>query len=265
VPNNDPRRMRPVTTGTGRADTPTAWTPDGRIVYHSNVGGEYDIWITAAGGGSPQQLTRNARINQGPAVSPDGRSIVFLSDRTGTPHLWRMNLDGSGPRQLTDGPRGEQNPRFSPDGRWIVYRTSSGRPTTWKVPADGGEPVPITDKMSFSPTVSPDGRWIAYLYQDDNAPLRIAVAPFEGGLPVRTFPFTSNPGGLRFIRWTRDGGALAYIETVNDISNIVAQPLDGGQPVRLTNFTDGRLFDSPGLPTARNWRFRAAPLPATWC
>lgn len=242
APDNDAARARQVTTGAGRIDWPADWTPDGRIVYHSNINGEFDIWITAAGGGPPQQLTRNVRINQGPAVSPDGSYIVFLSDRTGTPHLWRMNLDGSSQRQLTFGPQGEQNPRFSPDGRWITYRLSSGRATSWRMPAEGGEPVQITDKMSYSAGISPDGRFIAYLYQDENAPLRIAVAPFEGGAPIKTFTFTSRPSSQRLIRWTPDGRAIAFIDTVNDVWNIFAQPIDGGPPVRLTDFKDGRIF-----------------------
>lgn len=242
APDNDAARIRAVTTGSGKADAAAAWTPDGRIVYHSNVSGAHDIWIVSAAGGNPQQLTRDARINQGPAVSPDGRQIVFMSDRAGVPHLWRMSVDGSDQRQLTNGPDGEQNPQFSPDGRWIVYRTSSGKATVWKVPAAGGEPRRLTDTLSFVPSVSPDGRWLAYVYQDDDAPPRIAVAPFEGEGPVRTFPFSAAPLLPRLLRWTRDSRGLAYVAAENEGSNIVAQPLDGGEPVRLTNFTSGRIF-----------------------
>jgi Tol biopolymer transport system component/DNA-binding winged helix-turn-helix (wHTH) protein len=240
VPDNDASRARRVTNGGGRTDVPTGWTPDGRIVYHSNVGGTYDIWITGADGREPQQLTRNARVNQGPVVSPDGRSIVFLSDRSGSPHLWRMNLDGSDQRQLTNG-EGEQNPRFSPDGRWIVYRTWSTM-TLWRIPAEGGEAVRLAEPFSFSPSVSPDGQWLAYLHQDQNAPLQIVVAPFAGGPPVKTFPFVTGAPLQRFIRWTHDGRAIAFIDTAGDVSNVYAQPLEGGERVALTAFKDGRLF-----------------------
>ena len=241
APAGDSSRARPVTSGSGKADAISDWTPDGRIVYYSNASGTDDVWITNADGGNPKQLTSNARINQGPAVSPDGRYIVFLSDRTGTPHLWRMNIDGSDQRQLTNGASGEQGPQFSPDGRWLVYRTASGgKSTVWKMPAGGGEPVQLTDQISLSPTISPDGSLLAYGYRDENAPWRMAVATLEGGAPLKTFDVTAPVEGR--LRWTPDGRAVAYIEMKNGVSNIVAQPLDGGEPKPLTDFKADRIF-----------------------
>ena len=236
---NRDRMRRFVQEAQAAADIVAAWTPDGRIVYQSNASGTHDIWITGADGGSPKQLTSNARINQGPAVSPDGRYIVFHSDRTGVPHLWRMNLDGSDQRQLTNGSSGEQGAQFSPDGRWLVYRTSFGKWSVWKMPADGGEPVQLTDKYSRMPTVSPDGKLVAYLYRDENAPWRFAIAPLDGGEPLKTF---SVPQTIPFYRWTTDSRAIAYIDSKDGIFNIFAQPLDGGKPVQLTDFKGDGIF-----------------------
>ena len=241
APVGDTGSARPVTPGAGKADGFLAWTPDGRIVYYSNAGGGDDIWITGVDGGNPKQLTSNARINQSPSVSPDGRRIVFLSEGTGAPHLWQMNIDGGGQRQLTNGASGEQSPQFSPDGRWLVYNSVFGISTVWRMPAEGGEPVRLTDKISTWPTVSPDGRWVAYFYRsDDNAPTRVAVAPLEGGEPVKTFDLP--PNFSQPLRWTPDGRALAYIDTRGGVSNVVAQPLDGGATKQLTDFKADRIF-----------------------
>ena len=240
APAGDPGRIRAVTSGSGKIDSPGGWTPDGRIVYHSTASGTYDIWITRTDGRIPQQLTSDVRINQGPAVSPDGRSIVFLSDRTGTPHLWRMNLDGSDQRQLSNGAGGEQNPQFSPDGRWLVYRTALGRPTVWKMPAGGGDAVQLTSKTSYGPVVSPDGKLVAYVYRDDGGPFRLAVAPLDGGEPVRTFALPATYE--RPLRWTPDGRAVAYLDAPDGVSNILAQPLDGATPLPLTSFTADRIL-----------------------
>ena len=186
-------------------------------------------------------MTDNARINLIPEVSPDGRSIVFISFRIGVPHLWRMNIDGSDQRQLTNGVSGESGPQFSPDGRWLMYRTALGRWTIWKIPADGsGAPVQITDKYSRSPAVSPDGKLIAYFYREDNGPWRIAVAPFEGGEPSKTFDILALPNPS--LRWTPDSRAVAYVETQGGVSNIVIQSLDGGKPKPLTDFKQERIF-----------------------
>ena len=48
--------------------------------------------------------------------------------------------------------------------------------------------------------------------------------------------------GATNIRWTPDGRALAYIDTKNGVSNIFAQPLDGGAPKQLTDFKADRIF-----------------------
>jgi Tol biopolymer transport system component len=237
---SDASRARQVTSGSGKNDTEIAFTPDGsRIVYKSNTSGDADIWIVNADSSNPKQLTANARVNGYPSVSPDGRYIVFGSDRTAIMHIWRMNIDGSDQRQLTNG-SGELSGQYSPDGRWVVYRKEVGKATLWKVPADGGEPVQLNDKSSTYPTVSPDSKLVAYFYSDENSPLRIAVAPFEGGEPLKTFdlPVTSRPP----LHWTPDGRALAYVETKNGVSNIVAQPLAGGAVKQLTDFKADRIF-----------------------
>ncbi len=102
-----------------------------------------------------------------------------------------MNFDGSDQKQLTNG-SGEHSPQFSPDGRWVVYRKVFGKATVWKMPADGGEPVQVSDKYSTNPTVSPDGKMIAYFYRDENSPWRIAVAPLDGGEPKQLTDFKAD-------------------------------------------------------------------------
>jgi len=92
-------------------------------------------------------------------VSPDGRYIVFTTDReAGNPHVWRMNSDGSNLRQLTNGP-GEGVPKLTPDGRTVVYFDFTTE-LLWKIPIDGGQPVQITNQRSDRPFISPDGKFI---------------------------------------------------------------------------------------------------------
>src|SRR5207249_534142 len=83
------------------------------------------------------------------------------------------------------------------------------------------------------PTVSPDSKPVAYFYRDENSPWRIAVSPFEGGEPLKTFdlPTTFDPP----LHWTTDGRAVAYVDTRGGVSNLVAQPLDGGAVKQLTD------------------------------
>lgn len=243
APMGSANQARAVTSGSGKADSFVAFAPDGRLVYSSNVSGTDDIWIVNPDGSAAKQLTENARINRQPTVSPDGRFILFLSDRSGTPHIWRMNIDGSDQRQVTGGELGEQAPQFSPDGRWLVFMNPHGKRTTWKMPADASaEPVKLTEKTSIYPTVSPDGKWVAYVYQEnDNSPWRIAIVSLTGGgEPLKTFALP--PTSERPLHFTPDSRAVAYIDTQKGVSNILAQPLDGGSPKSVTDFKSDRIL-----------------------
>jgi serine/threonine protein kinase/Tol biopolymer transport system component len=236
--NSDMGRARPVTSGP-KADDQVALSPDGsKIVYRTNASGASDIWIVNADGSNPQQLTANAGSNLGPAVSPDGHHILFLSDRTGVAHIWQMNIDGSDQKQLTDG-NGEERPQFSPDGRWVVYSTIAESSSMWRIPAAGGEPVQLTEKTAGVPTVSPDGKLVACLYEDDNAPVRIALVPLEGGRPLKTLDYGVPPA---ILRWTPDGRAIAYVDLRDGVSNIIARPIDSGVVKQLTDFKADRIF-----------------------
>lgn len=221
-----------------------SWTPDDRIVYVSDSGGNLDIWIADQDGTNQTQLTTNPLMDRTPSVSPDGRYIVFISDREGSPNIWRMDIDGNNPKKLTSA-IGDFNPYCSSDSRWVVYSsyTVSGKQVVFKVPIDGGDPVQLTEKLSPGPSVSPDGKLIACFYLDEtpNSPWRIMVIPFEGGQPFKTFDVSPTANPWKEVRWAPDGRALAYIDTRGGVSNIWSQPLTGRKPMQLTNFPTDQL------------------------
>ena len=216
------------------------WTPDGRLIYASHASGNLDLWISTADG-RQQQLTRDKRADMSPAVSADGRSIVFVSDRGGTRAIWRMDADGNNLKQLARG-KGDASPSLSPDGKWVVYSSwSNDRPTLWKVSIDGGEPAQLLAETSFRPVVSPDGKWIACFYQSEQEfRNRLAIIPFDGGPPSVIEPMSFPEYGL--IRWTPDSRAISYIVTRQGVSNLWRSPIDGGAPSQLTHFTTDRIF-----------------------
>jgi serine/threonine protein kinase/Tol biopolymer transport system component len=239
-PMIDTSRARQITSG-GVKYYGGAWTPDGRIVYASDASGNRDLWIMDQDGGNQKQITSESGDNVQPTVSPDGRYIVFVSDRKDVRHnLWRIDIDGGNARQLTNG-NFDRNPAFSPDGRWIIYASmGASHPNLWKVSIDGGEPVKLTDKYSVAPIVSPDGKFIACYYWDQkpDTQLGIALIPFEGGQPVKMLNLPS-----ALVRWSADGSALAYVDSRSGVSNIWSQPIDGGKPVQLTDFKSDLIFN----------------------
>jgi Tol biopolymer transport system component len=222
-----------------------SWTPDGRVVYRSRAGGDPNLWIVDAGGTNPRQLTTGASIWPSFAVTPDGRHVVFASPRGGKINLWRVGLDGGGLEQLTDG-EGEVFPTVSPDSRWVVYQSgvSTGKPTVRKVPIEGGPSLPAIETFAMRPEVSPDGKYVAYFYMEEaeraGTQWRIGVASLEDGSLVKFFRIAAT-ARVRRVRWTPDGEALTYVNTVGGAANVWRQPFAGGAPRRITNFGAGQI------------------------
>jgi len=235
----DTSQARQITTGAVKYYG-VAWTPDGKIIISSNASGRADLWVMDQNGANQKQLTADAGDNFQPSISPDGRYIVFVSDRKDERHnLWRMDIDGSNARQLTNGTYAS-HPAFSPDGRWIIYTSiGTSQPNLWKVSIEGGEAVKLNDKLAMAPTVSPDGKLIACYYWDEklDSQLGIALIPIEGGQPVKTFNLPAQT-----VRWNLDGSALTYVDSRSGVSNIWSQPIDGGKPVQLTDFKSDLIF-----------------------
>ena len=155
-----------------------------------------------------------------------------------------MDTDGGNLKQLTGG-QGDRFPQSSPDGRWVVFHSErTGSLRLWKVSIDGGEPVRLTDKLTSNPTVSPDGSLVACWYRDDqpNTLTKVAIIPFAGGDPVKVLDIPSSVNIAAGPRWTPDGRALNYIDTVNGVSNVWSLPLDGGPPKQLTDFKADQIF-----------------------
>jgi Tol biopolymer transport system component len=239
-----PESARQITSGKYDGYYGLDWRPDGQLIYSSSNGGNQDIWQMEAGGTGQRQLTSDARSNVWPTVSPDGRYIVFTSDRTGTLHLWRMDRDGNNPIQLTNG-SGEDWASISPDGQWVVFTVIGGpdRFTLWKVSIAGGEPIRLTEKFALQPTISPDGKQIACGYRPDvNASWKLGLLSIEGGKPAQSFDLPPNVDLPIILRWTPEGRGLTYFDTRSGVSNLWLQPVTGGQPRRLSNWSSEQIF-----------------------
>ena len=235
-PNEDQSRAQQVLK-TNLPET-VGWTPDGKIVYASRTGENWDIWIANHDGSESKQLTADAFTDQQPSACPDGKYIVFQSNRSRSRNIWRMNVDGSNQKQLTDGNYVDANPVCSPDGGSVVFMSArSGTWAIWKVAIDGGASVQMTNRASEYPVISPDGKLIAYFAADEKAndQPKLVIIPFEGGEPVKAVSLPGSVQPLSFA-WMPDGRSIAYIDTASGILNVWSQPIDGGAPKQLTNF-----------------------------
>ena len=244
-PADKPDAAQPITSGAGKLDSSPSWFPNGRILFSSASGEFGTLFSMNADGTDLRELSSGGGSSNNPLVSPDGSSIAYAERRGYSVHLWIMKADGSEPRQLTSGDDYIWNvpTSFSPDGKWIFFqRWGITDIFAYKTAADGsGEAIKLHDTISGDTQISPDGKFIAYFYKEDaKAQIRFAIAPIDGGEPVKTFDACATCNNLH---WSPDGRSLVYAETSpNGVGNLIAQPITGGDPKQITDFKSDLIY-----------------------
>jgi len=79
-----------------------------------------EIWMAGIDGADLRRMTSGRHHDSSPLFSPDGKNLLFVSDRNEGSQLYLMPVDGGEARRLTDYPMGLAGPVWSPDGRWIA-------------------------------------------------------------------------------------------------------------------------------------------------
>jgi Tol biopolymer transport system component/predicted Ser/Thr protein kinase len=218
------------------------WLSDHEVLYSTIVDGVNTFLAVGTDGGTPRRLVHNMTMWD-LAVSPDGKRIVFISDKNGSNQVWIADSSGANARPLTD--RGSSNsPSFTPDGSAVVYVRQDAGQFIWRVPVTGGEPVALTNVPANRPSVSPDGKWLLCRLRSTvpGVPLwRTALIPLDGKGSTRYFE-APRYGAPPMLQWHPDGRSILYVDMKNNVSNIWQQDLDGGAPRQLTNLDSGDVF-----------------------
>jgi Tol biopolymer transport system component len=157
--------LAPVTQGSKQYLYPDV-SPDGKWIAVSSAGQQEDIYIIRTDGSDLLKLTNDVFKDRNPQWAPDGKSIIFYSDRTGKYEIWRINTDGSNLKQLTNSPELITQARWFPDGRSIVSVYSYDNAIFSSDSADVNQfkylPKLNEKGMMFAVhSVSPDGNYIA--------------------------------------------------------------------------------------------------------
>ncbi len=198
------------------------WTPDGKLLYTVHESDRSELRLMTVDNRQQMLLAATGNGISAPAISADNQTIIYTRTSADNQSLWQMEANGRNAQPLLQGEAARAV--YSPDGQWIVYEArTGGKWTIWKRPIAGGAPTQLTTEVARRPAVSPDGQWLAYeAVVAEGRRSYIAVQPFAGGAPVKTFAAQLNFGPLA---WTPDSRALLYIEANRALK---LQPLAGG-------------------------------------
>ena len=205
-----------------------------------------------ADGKNQQRLTSNRHKDWSPSWSPDGKRIVFFSNRDGhvmggipTSEIYVMDADGKNQQRLTNNPDGDLSPSWSPDGKRIVF--SSRRDghfigeagiteEIYVMDADGGNEQRLTEnrRNDWDPSWSPDGKRIAFASdrKGDFVNFDIYVMDVDGDNEQR---LTKNRVDDWKPSWSPDSERIAFASTMDGNFEIYVMDADGGNLQNLTN------------------------------
>ena len=181
-------------------------------------------------------VTNFAGVQAQPAISPDGRSVAFVSNSDGHFNVYVGLLRGGNLVRITRDPNIESAPSWSPDGTTLAYAqlNQSGIWDVWEVPALGGTARRVILNAA-DPAWSPDGHSLAYLNMADGAVwisgvsgenARKVTQVLPGGLDLGTQP-----------RFSPDGRRIAFSARPNSggpYGELAVADLDSGKTSQLT-------------------------------
>lgn len=222
-------------------------SPDGKTIVFDLVG---HLYVLPIAGGEAKQITSGLSYDRQPRFSPDGKKLVYVSDRSGADNLWVSDADGSNSKQLTaEENTGFMSPSWTHDGRYVLV--SQKKPAyydsgyeLWMYDTQGGSGICVA-KAKATPdapgdtwhnalgvVASPDGRYLYYAtksgYFSDNVkfPLwQIARRDLHTG---EEDILTDNQGSAIRPVLSADGKLLAY-----------GTRRDNGTALRIRNLETG--------------------------
>jgi len=190
------------------------------------------------------------------AWSPDGNSIVFVSNITGRNNLWVVPAEGGWPTQLTVSDQRQTHPTWSPDGRWIAYQSDYDGDEQWDiffVSPKTGQVVNVTRTREVSeenPTWSPNARYLAYTVKPKTASSP-EIDVFDTVLREVKHVTTGTPQDRLNMSpiWSKDGKSIVYTreEAKGTNSNVFLADVAAGKSTLLTPHEGERLYSANDL------------------
>ena len=226
-----------------------------QIAFSSNREGNWEIYVMDVDGENQQNLSNNPSDDRDPSWSPDGKRIVFLSNRDGFKHgliityeVYVMRTDGGNQQRLTENPGHEWDPSWSPDGKRIAFTSDRDGRFNYEIyvmDADRQNEQRLTENPDGDddrhPSWSPDGERIVFSARRDGhfenkfgITYEIYVMDADGGNQQR---LTENRKNDWYPSWSPDGKRIVFAsDGKGELQNfeIYVMDADGQNERRLT-------------------------------
>jgi Tol biopolymer transport system component len=232
----------------GDSGEPSVSLRGNRLAYTQAVQMSWGLWrvdiaLSKRENDNPINLNTATGWNAFPEYSPDGRHILFGSNRSGEEEIWVCDSDGSNPRQLTYLDNGSTRVgSWSPDGRRIVFMSDKeGNQDIYVIDSTGGVPRRLTtgETDEALPSWSRDGRSVYYC-SNRSGRFEVYRMPAEGGREVQ---ITTN-GGTRSFE-SPDGGSLFFAKGdpfAKHHQGVWRIPTEGGEEVKVLDGVSSMLW-----------------------
>jgi Tol biopolymer transport system component len=180
------------------------------------------------------QLTSSNGVDSEPAWSPDGRRVIFTSNRSGNLDLWLQSIDGGSAVQITSSPAHDSQADWSSGGQ-IVFRSDREGGGIFVLPAPGGVERKVA-MFGDHPRWSPDGKRI--LFQRSQAPgqevipRELYVVAMSGGEPQPVLSATMTDFTAFSVAWHPDSARVSVWGVRPDRTlSFITAPIDGGPAI----------------------------------
>jgi dipeptidyl aminopeptidase/acylaminoacyl peptidase len=197
------------------------WSPDGSSIVFTlrNGGGGSQLYLVHPDGSGLERLSDGIGHDSQPDFSPDGRQVVFSSDRSGTWQLYVVPTSGGTPTRVVDDPGDDTRPAWSPDGTLIAY--SSDRAEHDEV-------------YAIQPNGQGERRLVSMpgnAYVQDWQPVLHTDRPV-----VHAYPSTGRRGGPVVLRYSAWSTVALTVEFDFEVSTATLEDSGSAEPIRLADF-----------------------------
>jgi len=206
---------------------------DGKMLAISSFGdrvkdnGKSVGYVVPITGGTPKRVTTVAP-SYIHSWSPDGKWLVFTSQRDGNFDIYKVSPEGGTEERLTTDAAYDDGSEFTPDGKYIYFNSvRSGHMQIWRMKPDGSEQTQITHSEfnDWFPHISPDGKWIVYIsflqseVKPDDHPfyrhVYLQVMPINGG-PSKIIAYVyGGQGTINTPSWSPDSKHIAFVSNTD--------------------------------------------------